>query len=259
MPRNRRKLAYPRAFSVMASNRTGQCIDALRVIDSDADYRASIGEATRRLLLKGMLLEAAELSYGYREGRPISLTESLIADVRANMGDQPVTGDYEEVLWAVLARMWPELTREIAAIEDPQTIEGKQEIASLLAGSPLTAQGRTLTAEEIRLQALREVAEGRVEAPKLVPPRNVQEAKERARLERAADRLAMNRGVSLDQLLATTPAGQTAGIKVHPPGKEVWQGDEGDGMPEQPSPKMVSRVKRQVPKKDEPPSRGSRS
>lgn len=265
-----RKLSYPRSFSIMVSLRTGNCVDVLRVLDSSTTYRASVADATRRLILKGMLLEAAELAACYRTGKPTELTSSLRGEISAHIG-VPASTDHAETLWTVLSRMWPELTEAISSIEDTQSAAGKREIASLLGASPLTAHGRALTAEEVRLQALRELAEGKIEAPKLAPPRTVQEAKAQARLLSAADRVAMDRGVPAEALLAQTEGGRLAELPGAPDesaGAQGWTSEDGrTGIGEKPgasSPaaqqasreairaKAEGRVRRQVPTTDTP-------
>lgn len=272
-PKRIRRLSYPRAYSVMISNRSGQAVDALRVIDSTETYRASMADVTRRLILKGMAVEAAELAMSFETGHPAELTTSLLKDVARCLGKGRVRvpEELDEALWLVLTRMWPELTEAIEAIEKPNTTEGKNAISSLEAGAPLTAKGRTLTAEEIRAEAMRELVAGRVEAPKLLPPRNVQEARARARLESAADRLAIDRGVPAEVLLAQTGDGRLAGLATpdESSGTQGWTGRDGHGghgeAPGAANPhaqraaiegQRAGRVRRQVPAPEQPKRRG---
>lgn len=216
-PRPARALAFPRAFSIMVGLLTGTVVDVLRVLASTRTYRASAGDITRRLILKGMAVEAAEYAFTYATGTPSELTTGLIQDVYRAMGkDFPgglPSNDPDAVLQAVLSRMWPEIVEAVGAI-DVRTREGREIHAMILAGPPLTKGGRPPTAQEIRHKALEDVVSGQVEAPKLVPPRTVQEAQEQARLQTAADRVAMNRGVSAATLLANTAAGKAAGMKA---------------------------------------------
>lgn len=212
-----RALAFPRAFSIMASIATGKVVDILRVIGSTKTYRASAADVTRKLLDKGMAVEAAEYALSYATGRPVELTTSLLADVHAAMGEEFVNGlpgrEPADILTAVLSRMWPEVVQACERV-DVRTKVGSAKHRKLLAGPPLTAHGRAQTIAEIRAQALADVVSGQAEAPKLVPPRTVQEAHAQARLENAADRVAMDRGVSATELLARTPGGRLAGIPV---------------------------------------------
>lgn len=215
MAKTTRALAFPRTFSVMVGVLTGKVVDALRVLASTKTYRASVAEVTRRLILKGMAVEAAEYAMTYASGRPIELSTSLLEDVRTAMGKQFVGGlpsrDPDVVLQAVLSQMWPEVTAAVERI-DVRTTAGAARHRKLLAGPPLTKMGRPPTAREIRTQALADVVANRAEEPKLVPPRTVQEAREAARMQTAADRLAMDRGVSAETLLADTPGGRAAGM-----------------------------------------------
>jgi hypothetical protein len=214
-PRRDRALAFPRAFSIMVGLLTGKVMDVLRVLASTETYRASAADVSRRLILKGMAVEAAEYAMTYRTGRPVELLTGLLDEAHRAMGQQsshPLPhGDPDVVLQAVLSRMWPEVVEAMQDI-DTRTAAGREAHIKLLAGPPLTRLGRPMTAEEIRAQALEEVVAGTAEEPKLVPPRSVQEAQERARQHTAADRLAMNRGVSAETLLANTAIGRAAGL-----------------------------------------------
>lgn len=214
MPKANRALAFPYAFSVMVGTATKQVVTVLRVLASTKTYRASVADVTRRLIEKGMAVEAAEHALTYATGRPVELVTGLYADVRTAMADVFPEGlpgtDADEILRAVLGRMWPEVVQAAEKI-DATTPAGRKKLVKLLAPPPLTAQGRPQTAKEIRARALEDVIAGRAD-PKLVPPRNVQEAQEQARLQSAADRVAMQRGVSARQLLADTPGGRMAGF-----------------------------------------------
>jgi hypothetical protein len=217
MAKTTRALAFPRAFSIMVGLLTGKVVDVLRVLSSTKTYRASVADITRRLIEKGMAVEAAEYALAYATGKPVELTTGLLTDVRTAMGEEFIAGlpshEADAVLQGVLSRMWPEIVQAMETI-DVRTKQGQIRHRRLLAGPPLTSQGRALTSQEIREQALADVVAGRVEAPKLVPPRTVQEARQQARLQTAADRVAMNRGVSAETLLADTAAGRMAGMKV---------------------------------------------
>lgn len=219
MPKNNRPRTYPRAFSVMVTEHMGTVLDMLQVVDSSRDYRASQADATRRLLEKGMAVEALEQALTYVAGERHDVVSGLLAQARSAMGDElgEVRAGLDRatgLLWAVLCRMWPEVATEVEKLDVKNVREDRLTHQRLLAGPPLTAKGRPLTAGEIREQALADIAAGRVQAPEIVPPRSVQEAREQARLHQAADRVAMNSGVSAETLLAMTPAGQEAGLTV---------------------------------------------
>lgn len=212
--RDRRDLAYPRAFSVMVGLLTGKAVDVLRVLSSTKTYRSSVADVTRRLILKGMLVEAAELALTHASGRPVELTTGLLEDVRVAMNKEfsgLPSHDPDVVLHAVLSRMWPEVTQAVERI-DTQSPTGKLRHQKLLAGPPMLKTGRPLTTHEIRTQALADVLSGAVQEPKILPPRDVQEAREYARIQTAADRVAMDRGVSAETLLASTAGGREAGM-----------------------------------------------
>lgn len=230
-PRNDRALAFPRAFSIMIGLLTGRVMDVLRVLASTETYRASAADISRRLILKGMAVEAAEYAMTYRAGRPVELLTGLLDDAHRAMGvkfgESLPNGDPDVVLQAVLSRMWPEIVEAMEEI-DVRTPIGRAEHMKLLAGPPLVHGGRPRTAQEIRTQALEEIVAGTTEEPKLVPPRTVQEAQERARQETAADRLAMTRGVSAQTLLAGTAGGRAAGLTApdETAGAQEWSDTE---------------------------------
>ena len=231
--RDRRDLAYPRAFSVMVGVLTGKVVDVLRVLSSTKTYRSSVADVTRRLILKGMVVEAAELALTHASGRPVELVTGLMEDVRVAMNEEfrgLPSHDGDVVLHAVLSRMWPEVTQAVERI-DAQTPSGRLKHAKLLAGPPMLKNGRPPTAQEIRTKALADVISGAVQEPRILPPRNVQEARERARLETAADRVAMNRGVSAEALLASTAGGREAGLteRDESAGATGWA-EKGTGM-----------------------------
>lgn len=217
MTRTTRALAFPRAFSVMVGLLTGRVVDVLRVLGSTKTYRASVADTTRELILKGMAVTAAEHALGYATGRPCELTTGLLADVYEAMGEEFEAGlagrEPDEVLQAVLSRMWPEIVAKMEKI-DTRKPGGKAMHRRLVAGPPLTRQGRPETMKEIRTRALSDIVAGRAEAPRLMAPRTVQEARERARLETAADRLAVDRGVPVAELLAETTGGRAAGMET---------------------------------------------
>jgi hypothetical protein len=217
MTRQTRALAFPRAFSIMVGELTGKVVDVLRVLASTKTYRASVADVTRRLLIKGMAVEAVEYALTYRAGRPVELTTGLLEDVHKAMGEEfgksLPSGEPDVLLQAVLSRMWPEVVTAMEKI-DTRTEHGKNRHRKLLAGPPLTSTGRPPTSREIRDQALADVLANKVKAPRLTPPRDVAEAREQARLQQAADRVAMSRGVSASTLLAQTEGGQAAGLPV---------------------------------------------
>lgn len=214
MPRNNRKLAFPRAFSIMASERMGKVIDLLRVIASTKTQRVSAGDVTRRLLAKGMLVETCEYAQGYATGLPVDLTARMLADTHSMVAelapDMLMVGRAEEdKAWSVLARMWPELSKKVDKI-NVQTSAGRTAHRRLQAGPPRTSQGRAKTVEQVRDEALADVQEG-VKAPKVLPPpRTVAEAFEQARTQTEVDRLAISRGVPVGELLARTRSGEQA-------------------------------------------------
>lgn len=217
MARTKRPLAFPRAFSIMVGILTGHVVDVLRIIASTKTYRASAADVTRELISKGMAVVAAEHALSYAAGRPIELVTGLLGDVRTAMGEEFAAGlpgnDPDVVLQAVLSRMWPELVQAMERI-DTRTKAGAAKHRKLLAGPPLTRMGRPMTTKEIRAQALADIVGQRAEEPKLLPPRTVQEAQRQARLQTAADRLAMSRGVPAEALLAETAGGRAAGMKA---------------------------------------------
>jgi hypothetical protein len=215
--RHKRALAYPRAFSVMVGELTGKVVDALRVLSSTKTYRASVGDVTRELIAKGMAVEAAEYALTFATGKPVDLCTGLIGDVHKAMGKEFAKGlpglSREEVLHAVLSRMWPDIVQAVDEI-DTQSPGGKAYHRKLLAGPPVTRLGRPETSQQIRARALAELASGEVQAPKLLPPRDVQEARAQARTQQAADRLAVERGVPVSDLLAGTPGGKALGLRA---------------------------------------------
>lgn len=217
MARTKRPHAFPRAFSIMVGILTGHVVDVLRIIASTKTYRASTADVTRELISKGMAVTAAEHALSYAAGRPIELVTGLIGEVHTAMGEEFATGlpgsDPDVVLQAVLSRMWPEVVQAMERV-DTRTKAGAAKHRRLLAGPPLTRWGRPMTTKEIRAQALADIVEQRAEEPRLVPPRDVQEAQQQARLQTAADRLAMQRGVSAETLLAGTAGGRAAGMKA---------------------------------------------
>jgi hypothetical protein len=227
MPRNNRPLSFPRAFSIMASLRTGKVIDLLRVIASTKQHRVSAGEVTRRLLAKGILLEACEYAHGYATGKPVDIAGGLLAGA-PELGEARVGRPEEEILWAVLARMWPELSQKIEKI-DVQSKRGREAHRKLQAGPPLTGQGRAKTVEDIRSEALADVQAG-VKAPAILPPpRTVEEAFAQARQQTEADRLAIARGVPVSELLARTRAGESARMPQtdETAGASGWASEQG--------------------------------
>lgn len=237
MPKNNRARTYPRAFSVMVTEKMGTILDMLQVVDSSKDYRASQADITRRLMEKGMAVEALEHALGYATGEPKDIASMLRARATEVMGDE--LGDDKHfgrtvgLLWAVLCRMWPEVAARVEQLDIKNKPADRAAHQRLLAGPPLTAKGRALTAEEIRGQALADLAAGRVAAPKLTPPRTVQQAQERARLERGADRLAMSQGVSADTLLALSPTGKLMGMEApdESTGATGWRDTSERGRP----------------------------
>lgn len=226
MPRNHRKLAFPRAFSIMASLRAGKVVDLLRLIASTDTFRASAGEVTRRLLAKGMLVEACEYAWGHETGQRRDIVAELLT-ATPGIGEARVGVAEEEVLWAVLARMWPEISKYVDAL-DTTTKEGRETFAMLRPpGPPLTKHGRAKTVDEIRSEALADVQSG-VKAPKVLPPpATVAEAKQRARMETAADRLALSRGVPVAELLARTTGGIGLPVADESAGTQGWASNEG--------------------------------
>lgn len=214
--KTKRALAFPRAYSIMIGLVTGKVVDVLRVLASTKTYRASGADVTRDLILKGMAVEAAEHARTYRTGQPCDITTGLLAEVHTLMGKEFSTGlpgrEPDEVLQAVLSRMWPDIVQAMESI-DVRTKPGQARHRKLLAGPPLTAAGRPPTAREIRAQALADIVSGQAEAPKILPPRDVQEARAQARQQTRADHLAVERGVPVRDLLADTPGGRQAGMK----------------------------------------------
>lgn len=240
MPRNNRKLAFPRAFSIMTSLRTGKVIDLLRLIASSATFRPSVAEVTRRIIAKGMLLEAVEYAWGHESGQRRDVVAELLT-ATPGLEKVAVAGVPEEdVLWAVLARMWPEAS---AAVEPLDTSKPTHKLAyERLSppGPPLTRRGRSKTVEEIRAAALADVQAG-VKAPKILPPpKSIAEAKQRARQETEADRLAMAQGVPVAELLARTPGGAGLPIADESAGAQGWASNEGK------SPQVRERIQGRV-------------
>jgi hypothetical protein len=244
----------------MVGELTGKVVDVLRVLASTKTYRASVADTTRRLVLKGMAVEAAEYAQAYASGRPVELTTELLdlvaqamnAEFRALGSAEP-----DVVLHMVLSRMWPDVVQACDKLDVRKPLDAKKH-RKILAGAPLTRMGRPPTAKEIREQALADVVAGRVEPPKLVPPRTVQEAEQQARLNIAADRVAMNQGVSAETLLAGTAGGRMAGMKAPEesaaalgwtPDAEVTGGRTGNPRPtEEAEPLSVGEMLAQIRK-----------
>lgn len=216
MTRNKRALAYPIAFSIMVDALAGRLVDVLRVLGSTQTYRASRADVTRELILKGMAVEALEQALLFVNGRPTDLCGTLMADVQDIMGKEFRDGlpglGRDTVLHAVLSHTWPDVVQAVDVI-DSRTPDGREALRKILAGPPRTRRGRPRTGREIRAQALAELVAQNIEAPEMTPPRTTQEARERARLESAADRVAMENGVSAASLLADTPGGRAAGLQ----------------------------------------------
>lgn len=237
MPKNNRARTYPRAFSVMVTEKMGVVLDMLQVVDSSRDYRASQADITRRLMEKGMAVEALEQALGYATGEPKDITSMLrdraMEAMSGELGDDKHFGRTAGLLWVVLCRMWPEVAARVEQLDVKNKPADRAAHQRLLAGPPLTAKGRVLTAEEIREQALADLAAGRVAPPRLVPPRTVQQAQERARLEQGADRIAMNQGVSADTLLALSPTGKLMGMEApdESTGATGWRDNTDRGRP----------------------------
>lgn len=232
--RAKRALAYPRAFSIMVGLLTGKVVDVLRVLSSTKTYRASAGDVTRRLILKGMAVEAAEYATTYALGRPVDLTVDLIDQVCTTMGKDFIAGlpghEPDEVLQAVLSRMWPDIVQACEKI-DVRLKQGQVKHRRLLAGPPLLRSGRPETAQQIRARALADIVAGTAQEPEFLPPRTVQEAQQQARLQTGADRLAISRGVSPADLLAGTAGGKAAGMKAtdETPAARGYTEDPDDG------------------------------
>lgn len=227
MPRNNRKLSFPRTFSVMTSKRVGKVLDLLRLIASTETWRPSTAEITRRVLAKGLLVEACEHAWGYETGQRRDLAAEILS---ATPGLEKVAHagvPEEDVLWAVLTRMWPESAQAVDELDmsKPTHKLAYDELAP--PGPPLTAHGRSKTVEELRDEALADIQQG-VKAPTILPPpRTVAEAKERARQETEADRLAMARGVDVSELLARTPGGAGLPRIDESAGAQGWASDQG--------------------------------
>lgn len=242
MPRNNRKLAFPHAFSIMTSLRMGKVIDLLRLIASSATFRPSVAEVTRRILAKGMLLEAVEYAWGYESGQRRDVVAELLT-ATPGLEKVAVAGVPEEdVLWAVLARMWPEASATVDALGMRDRAD--REVYSMLRppGPPLTKHGRSRTVEEIREAALADVQAG-VKAPKILPPpKTIAEAKQRARQQTEADRLAMAQGVPVAELLARTPGGAGLPVADESAGAQGWASNEGK------SPQVRERLAGEAPK-----------
>lgn len=213
--KTKRALAFPRAYSIMIGLLTGKVVDVLRVLVSTKTYRASGADVTRDLILKGMAVTAVEHATTYALGRPVDLVTDLVDQVCVTMGKEFTAGlpghGPDEVLQAVLSRMWPDVVQAMERV-DVRTKTGQAKHRKLLAGPPLTRMGRPQTSREIRAQALADIVSGQVEAPKFLPPRDVQEARAQARQQTRADRLAVERGVPVRDLLAGTPGGREAGM-----------------------------------------------